>query len=520
MRRWTSGLALLSGVAWGGLFVGTASADIEDRDWCVASTIHFDLVSDLPRDEALSLLGSLDRFRAAAASLLPGPADAPAPPIKLLVFARASDFDRTFNSTMMAGFARPSLDQSLLVSRPDRGRRHLVRNVYHEYTHYLIRSHAFLNLPIWYEEGLASYLSTLDVESNGVTVVGRVPYDYLRRALMDPGISVTDVVAQRFRLGVGSHQVSNTYGVAWALVRFLHHAKAPDGSRYASKVGAMLEAIDRGASSVDAMRSTLGLSPDGLKRRLRKYYESEQLPVYRFRTKLADKIAFSYRCLDSTEARYELATAAAFRHPKFAIKLFSEIVESEPGHTGALVGLSRLVDSERAAELAQRAHRLDPGDGRAKIRLAEVRLAECRGGNSSAGLAKGDQIANAPAEGQPASTGGSVEEANPCARQIGDAIALYRDALGIPGQAGAAAYGLGVVSLMVQRSDDALAYLKLAHERAAWSPQISFFLGEAYRRNGEVLRARQYFTKAAHWHPEQTWRDRADRALASIAEGQ
>jgi len=501
--------------------VVTASADIEDRDWCVASTIHFDLVSDLPRDEALSLLGSLDRFRVAASSLLPGRSDAPpAPPLKLLVFARASDFDKTFNSTRMAGFARPSLDQSLLVSRPDRGRRHLVRNVYHEYTHYLIRSRAFLNLPIWYEEGLASYLSTLDVEPNGVTVVGRVPYDYLRRALVDPGISVADVVDQRFRLGVGDHQVSNIYGVAWALVRFLHHAEAPDGSRYASRLGAMLEAVDGGASSVDAMRSALGLSPDGLKRRLRKYYESDQLPVYRFRTKLADKIAFSYGCLDSTQARYELATAAAFHHPKFALDLFSEIVESEPGHTGALVGLSRLVDGERAVELAERAHRLDPGDGRAKIRLAEIRLAGCRDESPSTGLANNDPVGDVPSDGQPTSTGGRAEEANPCARQIGEAIALYRDALGIPGQTGAAAYGLGVVSLMVQRSDDALAYLQLAHERASWSPQISFFLGEAYRRNGEVLRARQYFTKSAHWHPEQSWRDRADQALASIAEGQ
>ena len=498
----------------------SASADIEDRDWCVASATHFDLVSDLPRDEALSLLGSLDRFRAAAASLLPGGSDAPAAPIKLLVFARASDFDRTFNSTTMAGFARPSLDQSLLVSRPDRGRRHLVRNVYHEYTHYLIRSRAFLNLPIWYEEGLASYLSTLDVKPDGVTVVGRVPYDYLRRALVDPGISVADVVGQRFRLGVGNHQVSNTYGVAWALVRFLHHAKAPDGSRYASRLGAMLNAIDRGASSVDAMRSTLGLSPDGLKRRLRKYYESDQLPVYRFSTKLADKIAFSYRCLEPTEARYALATAAAFHHPKFAFSLFSEIVESEPGHTGALVGLSRLVDGERAVELAERAHRLDPGDGRAKIRLAEIRLAGCRGENPSTGLANGDPAGDAPSDGQPASTRGRDEGAYPCSRRIRDAIALYRDALGMPGQTGAAAYGLGVVSLVVQRSDDALAYLRLAHERAPWSPQISFFLGEAHRRTGDLARARQYFTKSAHWHPEPEWRERADRALALIAQGE
>ena len=418
----------------------------------------------------------------------------------------------------MAGFARPSLDQSLLVSRPDRGRRHLLRNVYHEYTHYLIRSRGSLNLPIWYEEGLASYLSTLAIEPDGVTVVGRIPFDYLRRALVDPGISIADVVGQRFRLGVGNHQMSNTYGVAWALVRFIHHAKAPDGSRYASRLGAMLDAIDSGASSIDAMQSAMGLSPAGLKRRLRKYYESDQLPVYRFRASTADKIAFHYRCLDPTQARYELATAAAFHHPRFAFTLFSEIVESEPEHIGALVGLSRQADGERAVELAERAHRIDSADGRAKIRLAEVRLRGCEGGSLPADRGRGDGTRNdgAHSEGQHASAEG---QAVYCARMIREAAALYREALEIPSHAGAAAYGLGVVSLIAGRSDDALTYLRAAHARASWSPQISFFLGEAYRRLGDLRQARQHFTKSAHWHPEQTWRDRADRALASIAQG-
>ena len=504
-----------------GLFAATTNADIEDRDWCVASTIHFDLVSDLPREEALALLGALDQFRLATAPLLPGHSDVPATPLKLLVFARARDFDTTFNSTTMAGFARPSLDQSLLVSRPDRDRGHLLRNVYHEYTHYLIRSRAFLNLPIWYEEGLASYLSTLVVEPDGTTVVGRVPYDYIRRALLDPGISVIHILGQRFRLGVGSHQVSNTYGVAWALVRFLHHAKAPDGSRYASRLGAMLEMIDGGADSVDAMEATMGLSPASLKRRLQKYFETDQLPVFRFRADTADRIAFRYHCLEPAEARHELAMAAAFHHPQFAVSLFSETIESAPDHTGALVGLSRLMDGERAVELAERAHRIDPDDGRAKIRLAEMRLRGCQtdlttGRSRGDGTRKGDAM---PRDGRPRPANGHAVTAS-CAQKISDAIALYREALEMPGHAGAAAYGLGVVSLMVGRSDDALTYLRAAYARASWSPQISFFLGEAYRRSGNLLRARQYFTKSAHWHPEQSWRDRSDLVLASITQGQ
>ena len=478
-------------------------AGVEHRDWCVTSSARFDLISDLPRDEALALLGSLDRFRSASSSLLPGHAAADTPPLKLLVFSRARDFDRTFDSKSMAGFARPSLDQSLLASGPDRERRHLHRNVFHEYTHYLIRSRAALNLPIWYEEGLASYLATLSVDGDGMAVVGRVPYGYLRRALVDPSISVVDVISGRFQLGTGDHQLSNTYGVAWALVRFLHHAEAPDGSRYAGKLGGMLAAIDEGATSVEAMRSTLGIDVTELKKRLRRYYENDQLPVYRFRTESADRLAFHRRCLSLLEARFEIAEAAAFVHPKLAYELYTAIIDGEPGHSGALVGLSRLVDDRQAVEFAERAHRASPDDANAKIRLAELRVRACQGGGVGGNVSDGQ-----------------TSSKSSCAENIADAISLYGDALRSPGHTGAASYGLGVVSLAVGRPDDAVAYLQAAYSRAPWSPQVNFYLGEAYRLAGDPGRARLHLRKTAYWHPQQNWRDRASRALESLAPGE
>ena len=480
-------------------------AGVEHRDWCVTSSANFDLISDLARDEALALLGSLDRFRSASSSLLPGGSDADTAPLKLLVFSRAQDFDRTFASRSMAGFARSSLDQSLLVSGPDRERRHLHRNVFHEYTHYLIRSRA--TLPIWYEEGLASYLATLSVGGDGTAVVGRVPYGYLRRALVDPSISVVDVVAGRFQLGTGDHQMSNTYGVAWALVRFLHHAKAPDGTHYASKLGDMLAAINEGATSIDAMQSTLGIDVSELKKRLRRYFEDHRLPVYRFRTETADRLAFHRRCLSLLEARFELAEAAAFIHPEFAHELYTEIIDGEPGHSGALVGLSRLVDDRRAVELAERALRVSPNDANAKIRLAELRVRACQ----EAGVGDGERRSVSDDQ---------TPVTSSCAEDIAEAISLYGDALKSPGHAGAASYGMGVVSLAVGRPDDAVAYLQAAYARAPWSPQINFYLGEAYRLAGDTGRARLHLRKTAYWHPQQDWRDRAARVLASLTPGE
>ena len=475
-------LALLAAIA--ALAVSTiVCADVDDRDWCVTYTDHFELVSDLPRERALELVVQLDRFRSAASALLPGASREAAPPIKIIAFKRARDFATVFNSTHVAGFNRPSLDQSLLASGPDLSGEHLNRNTFHEYVHYLVRSRTTLNLPIWYEEGFASYLSTLSIDPTGNVTVGRIPYAYLRGVLLLPGLKVSDVIGERFRLDPRRHDLSEVYGLAWAIVRFLHHAEDDNGERYASRLGDMLAAIDNGASSEEAMASSLGLDIKGLKRRLRNYYDSDRLPVFRFRTETRDKMAFRRDCLDPLDTRKHLAEVAALHHPKFAIELYNAILADQPDDVDALVGLSRIVSGGQQPELARRAYRVDPKHPAAIVRLAEVEILACQSNSAD------------------------------CPDALANAVSLYTEALTSDRHRVAAAYGLGILSLYVERPLDALEYLRGAHGRAPWSPQIHYYLGEAYARSGDRKQAVPHFRKTAYWHPEESWRQKARRML-------
>lgn len=461
-------------------------AQVEERDWCITYTDHFEMVSDLPRERALELVAHLNRFRSAARALLPGEASASAPPLKVVAFERARDFATVFNNRRVAGFTRPSLDQSLLASAPDLNGAHLNRNVIHEYVHYLLRSRAALNLPIWYEEGFASYLATLSVDPTGLVTVGRVPFAYLHSVLEMPGLSIAEVIDERFELDPERHDLSKVYGLAWAIVRFLHHAKNAKGERYATRLGAMLAAIDNGASSREALTSSLGLDPSTLKAHLRRHYENHELPVYRFRTELKDRLPFRRDCLTAVETRYHLADAAALHNPRLAIDLYNDILEREPDHVDALIALSRLAAAGRASRLARRAYDIDPDHPAAATRMAELEVFDCRAGRV------------------------------PCGGALPRAIALYTQALKSDEHGVAAAYGLGIVSLYVQRPVDALGYLLTAHARAPWSPQINFYLGEAYASTGASGRARMYYRKTAYWHPDESWRRRADQALARL----
>ena len=236
------------------------------------------------------------------------------------------------------------------------------------------------------------------------------------------------------------------------------------------------------------MESSLGLDIEGLKRRLRNYYDKDRLPVFQFRTETRDRLAFRRDCLDPVDARAHLAEVAALHHPRFATELYDSILAKRPDHVDALVGLSRIVSESRALELSQRAYRVDPANTAAIVRMAEMEVLACQSNSTE------------------------------CGRALANAIGLYTEALTSDRHRVAAAYGLGILSLYVDRPLDALEYLRAAYDRAPWSPQIHYYLGEAYARSGETKRAVPHLRKTAFWHPEESWRQRARQLLARLGQ--
>ena len=473
------------------LLTPAAAAAIEDRRWCRWHNEHFDFVTDLGRRKATELFISLDRFRVAASALLPGRPPDRAAPLKLLVFKSAGSFTGLFKFPRISGFMRPSLNQSLLAFGPDRSGRYLHAIAFHEYTHYLLRSRAALNLPIWYEEGLASYLATLEVRGDGVVTVGRGPHALLRFLVKQPEVAVDEVVGERFRLDWQRHDLADVYTLAWGIVRFLHHARRPDGSRYAENLGAMLAAIDEGAASTQAMHAELGIPPNGLQDRMRDYFDSlgsEPPPVFRFRIGDYEVPAFEHSCLNAVDRRMVLGDAVALHHPQQAETFYDYVLKRDADHVAALIGKSRVAeDAEAARRAAEAAYAAAPDDPAVNVRMAQLRIASCQS---------------------------AADES--CAEERSQAAAFYDHALAVDGSRADAAYGLGVLHLHAGRAQDALVHLGAAHLRAPWSPRINYYLGAAYRIAGDAGSARQHLLKTAHWHPDEAWRERASRLLDGL----
>lgn len=472
------------------------AANVEERAWCVVESPHFELVTDVREDAALALANAVDRFRVAASALLPGlpdPDSGRRPALRLLVFKRARDFAGLFEFPRIAGFTQPSLRRSLLVFGPSASG-HLDTNAFHEYTHYLLRSRVTVNLPIWYEEGFASYLSTLEVDADGVVTVGRGPFALLRHLLATPGTEFEGMFEERYRMDWQRHDLRDIYTLAWGVVRFLHHARQPGGKPYAETIGGLLAAIDQGAPSAAALRETVGVAPAALRERMRQHYDRFRFtppPVFKFRLPGHAPPVFRYDCLDATGKLLVLADALARHRPERASAFYEQVLERAPGHVPALVGLSRLQqDADEALATAEAAAAAAPTNAGALARAAQARLARCP---------------------RPA---GAV-----CEQLWREAAQGYARALALDPTLADAALGLGILYLHSGRAEQAAPHLRTALARAPWSPVVHFYLGTAYRLAGAVAEARRHLRKTAHWHPDLRWRQRASQALDALAGG-
>ena len=463
-----------------------AHADIRLDRWCEIATPDFRLLTDLPPRRAIRLADSLTRFKIAAETLVPRRKSPAPPPLRIVAMRRGRDFREVFAAKKMAGFMQSGLERHTLAFGPDPGTGAITETAFHEYTHYLMRSRQGLNIPVWYEEGFASFLSTMRFSDTAVTI-GAAPLQNFRR-LNVRKLSVAELVGERHSLNWGRHDLTRLYAKAWLFVHMLELGDAVGLPPYRERLPRLLALTDAGVAAPQALHLALGAGPAALERQVRRYGGRRALPTRRLAIETRPTESFAPHCLTALEAAYELGAAAAARNPAFAARRLTEVVAAQPRHADAWAALSGARQNlAEARQAARRALAVDASHVLANTRMAELKVAECRGMGTDECL--------------------DVWEAS--ARH-------YRRALDGRADAVDAAYGLGVVYLNTGQAGNAVNYLRVAWRRAPWAPRVNFYLGEAYRLTGDDARARVHLRKAMNWDPDARWRERAALALGLL----
>jgi FimV-like protein len=147
------------------------------------------------------------------------------------------------------------------------------RGIYHEYSHFLLR-YVFGSAPLWFNEGLAEYYSTLDVSSDGRRAVMGKPIErhvLLLRERRLPLAQLLSITAASPIYASDTPDRSVLYAQSWALVHHALHGQP----RRPEALTSLAFKLAAGATPEQAVRDAYGMSLADLEREVQAYMRRE-----------------------------------------------------------------------------------------------------------------------------------------------------------------------------------------------------------------------------------------------------
>jgi len=159
--------------------------------------------------------------------------------------------------------------------------------VFHEYVHYIIDTNfGRSEVPSWFNEGLAEYYQTFEIEDDQKVKLGIAQWNHLRLLSQSKLIPFQDFlgVGSRSLGGNGGHSRSIFYAQAWAMVHFLIFTGRADG------MDKFVTLTLANKPSEQAFQEAFGTDYATMEKELRKYV-SQRLFKYQVLT-LKQKLTF------------------------------------------------------------------------------------------------------------------------------------------------------------------------------------------------------------------------------------
>ncbi|HEX6850537.1 MAG TPA: hypothetical protein VF139_03960 [Candidatus Polarisedimenticolaceae bacterium] len=233
--------------------------------------------------------------------------------------------------------------------------------VIHEYVHHVLAA-SFPSLPLWLNEGLATFYSTYWAE-RGIAEIGRPDADVLAAVRAIEPVPMADFFGLR-ELGSAGIRSEALYAQSWAIVHYVLRGNPQRGEQF----GRFLYLLRQGRAQAEAWMEAFGVPPDTVRDEAYRYVRRGSFAVRRYDLSvlrwaplgapqplvpgellgMLAKVRLRLEDLDGAEARAVVALAA------------------DPAQSRALQALaeirSRRGAADEAVELGVRALRASRGD--------------------------------------------------------------------------------------------------------------------------------------------------------------
>ncbi len=281
---------------------------------------NFVLVGSVRHTDGKALLLELEQYRQAVLQLL-GIANPTAEIVPVRIYTASGDkgLKLLTGRTDIGGIYTTTIEGPIFILNSKSGFRRGKRARHvalHEYTHHLLATYSGQVYPRWYNEGLANYFSTFEVNKNGDLIIGRPyqPYAYAlsQKTWMPTNVVVNSILSYPFKsTGKSTRGLSASnyfYAQSWLAVHYImsHKAESPKLQTYIKNLNAK-----RGSGKV--FEQAFERTPEQFDAILKAYFKANKYATMTIRPKVKIKDhSFHVRELNKGEAEFHKAEAMRF----------------------------------------------------------------------------------------------------------------------------------------------------------------------------------------------------------------
>lgn len=272
----TNSLRTLAAVAC--LLLLAAQAAAAKDTWTSVRSQHFFLVGNAPEKEIRRVATRLEQFREAFTLLFTRAKFDTRVPTTVVVFKSEGSY-KPFKPVVegkvadVAGYFQPGEDVNYITLTTERGAQNPYAVIYHEYVHLLVNNTMGRAAPPWFNEGLAEYYSTFDIEDDRKIYLGRL-VDYHLRLLREQRLMPLRQLfaVDYYSLQRNRHDVRSLfYAQSWALMHYLILA---DGGRRLPQMNEFLLLLQQGAQTEQAFARAFRTDIAGMEKELQRYVQA------------------------------------------------------------------------------------------------------------------------------------------------------------------------------------------------------------------------------------------------------
>lgn len=243
--------------------------------WKKLQSEHFEIFTQDNPKNARKVLQHLEQVRAAYEALTNSRIERPGKG-RVIQFRSKTEYEPYAPSSLAAAFYVNARRQDYIVMYPLSTESERVLN--HEYFH-LFSNHADFGLPVWLEEGIADYFSTLKITGKEIQV-GLPVIDHLRylnqNALSLAPLRTIFSMERRTRYDADRRSTMQLYAQGWALAHMTFLSK-----EMMSRAGEYFKAVREGGDAEAVYLDTYGTTLEDLDRLLSSYVRRRSYSYYK-----------------------------------------------------------------------------------------------------------------------------------------------------------------------------------------------------------------------------------------------